>query len=80
MPARRRRCVFIVLLGAMLTAACGAPEPEEIAGWDASDETSVERIDHGAWQDILDAHVAPPTSRASIWSTTKRSRPTPGTS
>ena len=59
-PARRRQGIVIAALGAMLIAAgCGAPEPEEIAGWDASDETSVERIDHGAWQDLLDAHVAP---------------------
>ena len=57
--APRGRLLVTSLLGAvLLAAACGAPEPEEIEGWDASDETSVERIDHGAWQDILDSHVA----------------------
>ena len=53
-----RRRSFAALLGALLCAACGAPEPEEIEGWDASDEASVERIDHGPWQDILDGYVA----------------------
>ena len=56
--SRRHRLVASLLGAALLAAACGAPEPEEIAGWDASDETSVERIDHSAWQDILDSHVA----------------------
>ena len=57
---RRGRGIVITLLGAALIAAgCGAPQPEEIAGWDASDESSVERIDHSAWQEILDTHVAP---------------------
>ena len=57
----RGRGIAGALLGAMLlvVAGCGAPEPEEIAGWDASDESSVERIDHSAWQDLLDAYVAP---------------------
>ena len=61
MALGRGRGIASALLGAVLlvVAACGAPEPEEIAGWDASDETSVERIDHGAWQDLLDAYVAP---------------------
>ncbi len=59
-PARCRRDIVMGLLGAMLiAAACGAPEPEEIAGWDASDESSTERIDHSAWQDLLNAYVAP---------------------
>ena len=57
--APRGRLLVTSLLGAvLLAAACGAPEPEEIEGWDASDETSVERIDHSAWQDILDGYVA----------------------
>ncbi len=51
-------CKLIVLLAATaLSFACGAPEPKEIAGWDGSDETSVATIDHGAWQEILDAYV-----------------------
>ena len=56
-PYRRR--TFAALFGALLfAAACGAPEPEEIEGWDTSDESRVERIDHTPWQDILDAYVA----------------------
>ena len=52
-------CTVAALLGVVLfAAACGAPEPEEIEGWDASDESSVERIDHTVWQDILGAYVA----------------------
>ena len=59
-PARRRRDIVIGLLGAaLIVAACGAPEPEEIAGWDASDESNAERIDHSAWQDLLNAYIAP---------------------
>ena len=54
-----RRQLAVALIGATLFAvACGAPEPVEIAGWDAADETSVERIDHGAWQEVLDLYVA----------------------
>ena len=59
-PVGRGRGIVMALLGATLIAAgCGAPEPDEIAGWDASDENSVERIDHSAWQEILDTYVAP---------------------
>ncbi len=54
----RRRDAAALLVAVAFAAACGAPEPEEIAGWDASDESSVERIDHGDWQDILDGYVA----------------------
>ena len=53
------RLVALVLCAALLAAGCGAPEPEEIAGWDASDETRVDHIDHSAWQDILDRYIAP---------------------
>ena len=61
------RRTLAALLGALLFAvACGAPEPEEIEGWDASDESSVERIDHTAWQDILDAYVAPDSSGVNL--------------
>ena len=54
----RRRLITGLLGTVLLAAACGAPEPEEIEGWDAGDESNVERIDHSAWQDILDSHVA----------------------
>ena len=48
-----------VLAAAMaVVLACGAPESKEIAGWDVSDETSTEALDHGPWQEILDAYVA----------------------
>ncbi len=57
--AWRGRLLAGLLAGALLAGACGPPEAVEIAGWDASDESSVERIDHSAWQAILDAYVAP---------------------
>ena len=61
------RCSVAALFGAMaFAAACGAPEPEEIEGWDASDETSVERIDHAAWQDLLDEYVAPDSAGVNL--------------
>ena len=61
------RGAVAAFLGAVLfAAACGAPEPEGIEGWDASDESSVERIDHTAWQDILDAYVAPDSSGVNL--------------
>ena len=48
-----------ILLGVLpIVAACGPPPAVEIAGWDASDEGNLERIDHGAWQGILDGYVA----------------------
>ncbi len=40
-----------------IVLACGAPEPQEIAGWDVSDETSTATIDHSPWQEILDSYV-----------------------
>ena len=64
-PPDRR--IAAALLGAVLfAAACGAPEPEEIEGWDASDESRVERIDHAAWQDLLDGYVAPDSSGVNL--------------
>ena len=64
LPARR--AVTALIGAAVFAAACGAPEPEEIEGWDASDESSVERIDHAAWQDILDRYVAPDSSGVNL--------------
>ena len=56
--AGRGRGLAAGLLGAaLLAAACGPPQAERIAGWDASDESNTASIDHGAWQDILDAYV-----------------------
>ena len=48
------------LLGAaLLAAACGPPPVVSLPEWDASDESNAARIDHGAWQDILDGYVHP---------------------
>ena len=55
---RRRRLAGVLSGTALLALACGAPGPEAIAGWDLSDETSVEQLDHGPWQEILDSYVA----------------------
>ena len=46
-----------LLCAAAIAVACGAPEPEEIAGWDISDEASVEEIGHNTWQELLDGYV-----------------------
>ena len=54
----RRQLAGALISATLFAVACGAPEPVEIAGWDAADETSVERIDHGAWQEVLDGYVA----------------------
>ena len=54
----RRQLAGALISATLFAVACGAPEPVELAGWDASDETSVERIDHGAWQEVLDGYVA----------------------
>ena len=57
---RGRRCLWIavILLVAMLiTAAAHAQSAKLILAWDASDENSVARIDHGAWQDILNDYL-----------------------
>ena len=59
---RRRRsrglltgCIAAMLLSPVATTASG---PELIPGsWDASVETSAFSVDHGAWQQILDAHL-----------------------
>ena len=58
---RARRCVLPagLLAAALAAGACGPPEAVEIVGWDASDESNVERIDHSAWQDVLDGYLAP---------------------
>ena len=48
-----------ILLGAALLAACGPPQAERISGWDASNESNAERIDHSPWQDLLDVYVDP---------------------
>ena len=56
--ARLRRNVTASLLGAaILVVACGPPQAERISIWDASDESNVERIEHGPWQEILDEYV-----------------------
>ena len=58
--SRRGWSTMAFLIGAvLLSATCGPPTSEEIAGWDASDESNTASIDHGAWQDILDAYVEP---------------------
>ena len=61
-PARARRQPNLAasLLGAaILATACVPPQQEQISEWDVSNEANVERIDHGPWQDILDAYVDP---------------------
>ena len=55
---RRRQLTAALPALGVFALACGAPVPEAIPGWDVSDETSVMRIDHRPWQELLDAYVA----------------------
>ena len=57
---RGRRCLWIaviLLVGTLLAAAAHAQSAKLIPAWDASDENSVARIDHSAWQDILNDYL-----------------------
>ena len=59
-PTRGRHCLRIaaILLVAMLIAAAAhAQSAKLIPAWDASNENSVARIDHTAWQDILNGYL-----------------------
>lgn len=65
--ARRQRNLTGSLFGvAILAVACGPPQAERISIWDASDESSVERVDHGTWQDLLDEYVDPDPSGVNV--------------
>ena len=59
-PIRGRHCLRIVasLLVAMLVSVSAhAQTAKLIPAWDASDENNVARIDHGAWQEILNDYL-----------------------
>lgn len=55
----QRNLALTLLATAILATACAPPQPERISDWDASDESNVEPIDHGPWQNILDAYLDP---------------------
>ncbi len=55
-PGRGARSSAVLVLLAL--GACSPPAPRELAAWDRSDEGNRARIDHGAWQEILEAYVA----------------------
>ena len=50
--------VLIALALLAGNASAGSGKPKSISFWETSDETSVEQIDHGAWQDILTAYLS----------------------
>ena len=53
-----RTAVIGVALALTVTAASAQfNKAELIPFWDASDESSDQRVDHGPWQDLLDAHL-----------------------
>ena len=57
---RGRRCLWIaviLLVGTLLADAAYAQTAKLIPAWDASDENSVARIDHTAWQEILNDYL-----------------------
>ena len=48
--------VLLAIVGYAAGAHAAAP-PELIPMWNASDESNTETIDHGPWQELLDAHL-----------------------
>ena len=50
--------VLIALVLFTVNASTGCSKPKPISFWEASDETNIEQIDHGAWQDILTAYLS----------------------
>ena len=48
-----------ILIGAALIAGTAQtqPKPKLIPAWDASDESSVDHIDHDSWQNLLDRYL-----------------------
>ena len=61
-PARmalQRNLALSLLATAILVTSCAPPQPERISEWDVSDESNLEPLDHGSWQDILDTYVDP---------------------
>jgi len=48
--------VLLVIVGCATAVHAAAP-PELIPMWNASDETNTATIDHGPWQELLDAHL-----------------------
>lgn len=49
--------VICVLIAGISFSIAAAPEPETIAFWDVSDESSELNVDHSDWQVVLDAHL-----------------------
>ena len=59
-PTRARRCLLIavsLLVATLLAVAAHAQSAKLIPAWDASNENSVTRIDHTAWQEILNDYL-----------------------
>ncbi len=58
---RQRHWIAAILMGAALALIACATDAQSksklIAIWDASDETSVDRIDHRSWQNTLDRYL-----------------------
>ena len=51
------RIAVILLVAMLLAAAAHAQSAKLIPAWDPSDENSVARIDHTAWQEILNGYL-----------------------
>ena len=55
---QRRRIAAILIGAALIAGAANAQSKSKlIPAWDASDETNVDRIDHGSWQNTLDRYL-----------------------
>jgi hypothetical protein len=52
-----RLCLLLFSLGGFPAAVLGAPQADLWPYWDVSDETSQRRVDHDAWQGLLDRYL-----------------------
>ena len=50
--------ILIVVVLFAVNASTGSSKPKPTSFWETSDETSVKRIDHNPWQDILTAYLS----------------------
>ena len=57
MKMRNAASTVLLAIVGYATGAHAAAPPELIPMWDASDESNTETIDHGPWQELLDAHL-----------------------
>lgn len=62
----QRSLALSLFAAAILATSCAPPQPERMSEWDASDESNLEPIDHGPWQEILDGYVDPDSKGVNV--------------